>query len=257
MDFLLWHSLVVSCYSKLELSNDTLRNGLNDLLAHLLMLQNSDGSFGNHSIQTTALAVQAFIDSGLDRLASLWNRTKAVNFINSNLHFGERNSMDAYFIVPAFHRTWYEIGCRNDSAGYISEEEIRNTQSWTNAIERTMHPKRISSSDIKVTMSRLVEDQSGRSEHKVSFNVQPGSSLLKAIKKAVDYNNTVLNFETEEASLGSYIGQFEIDLKDKMNRLIYNITSGEWMPLATPNVSYNQSRNKSEPSLLSYLTELL
>lgn len=137
LNSLLMRSLAVSCYSKLpriekdntamrevnreKHSSETIKNDLNDLLAKILANQDpKSGSFGGNMI-TTALAVQAFIESGLDKLSFLWNRRKAIDFLNQNLNLVSNTPDDAYFIVPAFHRTWHEIDCRRRSKKVLKE----------------------------------------------------------------------------------------------------------------------------------------
>ena len=207
---LLMKFMSVSCYSKLNEFNQTIRNDLNDLLAKILLKQNPEtGSFGGKMI-TTALAVQAFIESGLDRLSFLWDRRKALHFINEHLKEAGNSSQEVYFTVPAFHRTWHEIGCRDrtNENNIISDEDIKRVMSYSEALKEILSD-RISnsssmSSTINVTLSRWVQ-LSPEQKAKIVVPVPPKSFLLKVIKEAAKVNPS-FKYDTIQSSLyGTYI----------------------------------------------------
>ena len=151
---LLMKSLAVSCYARHVPHDRNIRFELNDLMASVFMTQNiTDGSF-NGSITTTSLAVQAFIESGLDRLSFLWDRRKAVNFIMNSVHGRDVNATLAYFMVPAFHRTWHEIQCWNKSNSFNHvDTEDEYVRTWTRALNQVLNQ---ADSSVNVTVSRWV-----------------------------------------------------------------------------------------------------
>ena len=117
---ILMKTMATSCYSKLKSSKDNhlhrvAGRDLNDMMAKVMHSQNADGSFGDQDLATTTLAVQAIIDSGFGKLIFLWNRKKAIAFINDRLKPDEATAEQAYYAVPAFYKTWSEIECRNGS----------------------------------------------------------------------------------------------------------------------------------------------
>lgn len=121
MKEILMKTMATSCYSKLKSSKDNHlhRNAmrdLNDMMAKVMHSQNKDGSFGDQDLATTTLAVQAIIESGFGKLVFLWNRKKAIAFINERLKSNETTAEQAYYAVPAFYKTWSKIECRNASA---------------------------------------------------------------------------------------------------------------------------------------------
>lgn len=118
---ILMKTMATSCYAKLKPSETNhlhtiAGRDLNDMMAKVMHSQNDDGSFGDQDLTTTTLAVQAIIDSGFGKLIFLWNRKKAIAFINDRLKSNEATAEQAYYAVPAFYKTWSEIECRNTSS---------------------------------------------------------------------------------------------------------------------------------------------
>lgn len=105
-------TIALSCYSKLEPRKVKVEKDLNDIMARILRTQNiDDGSFGGQDVITTSLAVQSAIESDVGKLFFLWNRKKAINFINK--YIINATADEIYYIIPAFHETWSKIRCKN------------------------------------------------------------------------------------------------------------------------------------------------
>lgn len=113
MDAILMKTMAASCYLRLKPINLNLQRDVNDVIARITKTQNADGSFGDHTLTTTALALQVLIDSHMDKVP-FFNRKKAMKFILQQLN--ETTAQDAYFLVPAYYRSWSRIRCRNRHA---------------------------------------------------------------------------------------------------------------------------------------------
>ena len=193
-DTMAMKALTLCCYSKFAPDNNTIKHDLNDELAKILWTQEADGSF-NGNLITTALALQAFIESGLDKLSFLWNRKAAVEYINNNLD--KLEAIDAYHVVPAFHETWLQIGCKK-SRWTAREKEAEQRSLFANVyrwFSRGPAP-------VKLTLSRWVNIQGNGTN--VSVSVPGGSDLMKALKHAAK-NQTVFNYDGTQTSSGFYV----------------------------------------------------
>lgn len=194
-DTMALRSLALSCYSKLTPSNETIRHNLNDRLAEILMLQDpNDGSFGG-SLISTSLVLQAFIDSGLNELSFLWNRRAASQFINT--HLNQMNSLDAYYVVPAFHETWQNIGCKKNRS-LTQEEKDAEEKSLFSSVYKWFDKQKTSN----VTISRWVNVEGNGT--KVSLSIPQGSTLMKALKDAAKKEST-FTYDGDETTDGYYV----------------------------------------------------
>lgn len=193
-DTMAMKALTLSCYAKFAPDNRTIKHDLNDELAKILWTQERDGSF-NENLITTSLALQAFIESGLDKLSFLWDRKAAVAYINNNLD--KLESIDAYHVVPAFHETWLQIGCKKSS--WTEREKSAEERSIFQNVYRYFSVER---KPINLTLSRWVNIQGNGT--KVSLSVPGGSDLMKALKDAAK-KQTVFTYNGTQTSTGFYV----------------------------------------------------
>jgi hypothetical protein len=182
----LMKAMAISCYAKLVPQNRSIRIRLNDLMGNVFHTQDSTTGSFNDSVLTTSLALQALSEAGLDRLSFLWDRKKAVNFINTRVREMDIDATLAYYLVPAFHKTWHEIQCWNDTKLANQDADKESARDWTRALNVVLNQ---GDASVNVTLSRWVYDSSGE-KTKVSVNIPPEESLLKALKEAVKTSTT-------------------------------------------------------------------
>lgn len=195
-DTMAMKALALSCYSKFAPENKTIRHDLNDQLAKILWTQEQDGSF-NGNLITTALSLQAFIESGLEKLSFLWDRKKAVQYINN--HLDKIRPIDAYHVVPAFHETWSQIDCKKQTVKSLRrEKETEERSLFTNVHRWFSQEPRLAN----LTLSRWVNIQGNGT--KISLSVPGGSDLLKALKNAAK-KQTSFSYNGSQTDLGFYI----------------------------------------------------
>lgn len=236
-DILAMRTLVVSCYKRLKPEGHLIRHDLHDLIAKLLLRQKGDGSFDGSPI-TTSLVLQAFLDSGLQKLDFLWNRKAAVDFLNQ-LDSKNLTSLEAYFVVPAFHEAWSQIGCKHDrlvntssTPIQVSREETKNAltalYSWFRGTGNE------GANSVNLTLSRWVNVQGNGT--KVTLHVPRGSSLMKALK-------TAAREHTDFAYGGTHTGQgFYVQSLGNLSES--EIDKSHWLLYRVNGTSSNKSREE-------------
>ena len=126
----------------------------------------------------------------------------------------------AYYLVPAFHKTWHDIRCWNDSKHADQDANKESARDWTRALNVVLNQ---GDSSVNVTLSRWVYDSSGE-KTKVSVNIPPEENLLKALKEAVKTSTT---YHYDSSMKAATKNQTMSSSDHQLENRVSNTTSGE------------------------------